>query len=327
MTDNTPGRLCFETDALPERDRFPAFCEGIFRHVVGADVARLGSLPFHGRLSVRLVGGVRIADIATTSAEIIRDTRHTSDGDDDIVVQLWQEGLADATQGEQQSQIKPREGFVIDNTRAARVCTGEKSRFFALMIPRSRITNLKPDVDRFVGTKLRDGFSLRFLLEYLEGTSALDLDEHSAAARCFGDHLVDLVAFVLGGEVNTGELEARGGVRAARPAAILRTILQQSADLSLSAGTIAAQMGITPRYVHLLLEETGRSFTQHVLERRLERAAALLRDPRRLGRRIADIALESGFADLSQFNRAFRRRFGDTPSGIRAEARRSSDES
>jgi AraC-like DNA-binding protein len=328
MTDNTPGRLCFETDALPERDRFPAFCEGIFRHVVGADVARLGSLPFHGRLSVRLIGGVRIADIATTSAEIIRDTRHTSDGDDDIVVQLWQEGLADATQGEQQSQIKPREGFVIDNTRAARVCTGEKSRFFALMIPRSRITNLKPDVDRFVGTKLRDGFSLRFLLEYLEGTSALDLDEHSAAARCFGDHLVDLVAFVLGGEVNTGEgeLEARGGVRAARLAAILRTILQQSADLSLSAGTIAAQMGITPRYVHLLLEETGRSFTQHVLERRLERAAALLRDPRRLGRRIADIALESGFADLSQFNRAFRRRFGDTPSGIRAEARRSSDE-
>ena len=67
MTDNTPGRLCFETDALPERDRFPAFCEGIFRHVVGADVARLGSLPFHGSLSVRLIGGVRIADIALES--------------------------------------------------------------------------------------------------------------------------------------------------------------------------------------------------------------------------------------------------------------------
>jgi AraC-like DNA-binding protein len=160
----------------------------------------------------------------------------------------------------------------------------------------------------------------------LEGTSAQELDNDPAAAQLFGNQLVDLVALALGGEANTRKLEAQGEVRAARIAAILRTILQQSADHSLNARTIAAQMGITPRYVHLLLEETGRSFTQHVLERRLERVAALLRDPRRNGSRIADIALESGFTDLSQFNRAFRRRFGDTPSGFRAELRPHADE-
>jgi AraC-like DNA-binding protein len=76
-------------------------------------------------------------------------------------------------------------------------------------------------------------------------------------------------------------------------------------------------LGVTPRYVHLLLEETGKSFTHHVLERRLERAAALLRDLRWHNRKIADVAAAAGFNDLSYFNRAFRRRFGATPSDVR----------
>jgi AraC-like DNA-binding protein len=34
-------------------------------------------------------------------------------------------------------------------------------------------------------------------------------------------------------------------------------------------------------------------------------------------RKVGDLALETGFTDLSYFNRSFRRRFGDTPSGFR----------
>lgn len=110
------------------------------------------------------------------------------------------------------------------------------------------------------------------------------------------------------------------GLRAARRAAILREIDRRSADPDLSALTIARQLGVTPRYVHLLLEETGKSFSHHVLERRLEKAAALLGDPRWRHRKIAAVAAEAGFADLSYFNRAFRRHFGATPSDIRESA-------
>jgi AraC-like DNA-binding protein len=112
------------------------------------------------------------------------------------------------------------------------------------------------------------------------------------------------------------------GLRAERRAAILREIERRSADPNLSALTIGRQLGITPRYVHLLLEKTGKSFTHHVLERRLERAAALLRDPAWWHRKIAGIAAEAGFTDLSYFNRTFRRRYGATPSRIRAAARK-----
>jgi AraC-like DNA-binding protein len=110
--------------------------------------------------------------------------------------------------------------------------------------------------------------------------------------------------------------------RHTRLAAILRIIESQGNDPDLSAASVAALLGITPRYVHLLLEETGRSFTHHVLERRLKTAAALLRDPQWRHRKIADIAAEAGFTDLSYFNRAFQRRFGATPSASREAAYR-----
>ena len=108
--------------------------------------------------------------------------------------------------------------------------------------------------------------------------------------------------------------------RGTRCAAILSVIESRSSDPNLNAVTVAEMLGVTPRYVHLLLEETGKSFTHHVLERRLETAAALLRDPRSCHCKIAEIAAEAGFNDLSYFNRAFRRRYGATPSDIQAAA-------
>jgi AraC-like DNA-binding protein len=103
-------------------------------------------------------------------------------------------------------------------------------------------------------------------------------------------------------------------------AAILQIIETRSSKADLSARLVAQELGVTSRYVHFLLEETGRSFTQHLLERRLERAAALLRHPAWHQRKIAEISAQAGFSDLSYFNRVFRRRFGTTPSAFRNAA-------
>jgi AraC-like DNA-binding protein len=129
-----------------------------------------------------------------------------------------------------------------------------------------------------------------------------------------------LVAVALGGVGNTHEFEEGSGVRTARLAAILRMISNQLTDRSLNATTVAAKLGVTPRYVQLLLEQSGKTFTQHVLQKRLEKAKELLESDVDQNRKIAALALEVGFADLSHFNRAFRRYFGDTPSGMRANS-------
>jgi AraC-like DNA-binding protein len=105
-------------------------------------------------------------------------------------------------------------------------------------------------------------------------------------------------------------------------ASLIHEIGNYLRDPKLAPQTVAARLGITPRYLRKLLEETGKSFSEHLLDKRLERAAALLRDPQRGSARIATIAYECGFGDLSYFNRAFRRRFGLTPSDMRAASDR-----
>lgn len=109
-------------------------------------------------------------------------------------------------------------------------------------------------------------------------------------------------------------------IRGVRRSAVLREIEERSIDPNLSAASVAVLLGITPRYVHLLLRETGRTFSQHVLDKRLERALMLLCDPQWSDRKIADLAGESGFSDLSYFSRAFRRKYGKTASAVRAAA-------
>ena len=121
--------------------------------------------------------------------------------------------------------------------------------------------------------------------------------------------------------MKTHQRSEESSIRAARRSAVLRAIESHSADPSLRVGAIAALLGITPRYVHLLLEETGRSFTQHLLQARLRKAHAMLCDPRWHDRRIGDVAHESGFTDLSYFSRAVRREYGATPTAVRERAK------
>ena len=67
-----------------------------------------------------------------------------------------------------------------------------------------------------------------------------------------------------------------------------------------------------------LFEDESATFSQFLLGERLARVHRMLGDPLHLARPISAIAYDAGFGDLSHFNRAFRRRYGATPSEIRA---------
>ena len=60
---------------------------------------------------------------------------------------------------------------------------------------------------------------------------------------------------------------------------------------------------------------TGLTFTDYVARVRLEDAKAELLNP---NRRISEIAYDVGFQSLTQFNRVFKRIFGQSPTQFRA---------
>ena len=200
------------------------------------------------------------------------------------------------------------------------------SQWISIRIPFKVLAPMVADLDAVIIRPIpTDNEALSLLVGYigaLQDTHALARPE---LHRLIAGHVNELVALTVGATSDATEIARGHGLRAARLAKILHDIDDRAADPGLSAAQVASQLGVTPRYVHALLEETGRTFSRHVLEKRLDRAMALLRAPRARAQRIADVAFEVGFGDLSYFNRVFRRRFGETPSGVRANAARSKD--
>ena len=120
-----------------------------------------------------------------------------------------------------------------------------------------------------------------------------------------------------GAKGEVAELASLRGLRAARLQAVLAKIADNFANPGISAQCVAKELGLSARYVHDLLQETGISFSERVLELRLQRARKMLSQRQNDAMRISEIALMNGFSDMSYFNRCFRRRFGCTPSGAR----------
>ena len=88
----------------------------------------------------------------------------------------------------------------------------------------------------------------------------------------------------------------------------------------LSVATVARRQGVSPQYVRSLFNGEGTTFADHVRAERLTLAHEILCDPARRDRRISEIAYDTGFGDLSYFNRTFRQRYGMTPSDVRGAA-------
>ena len=140
-----------------------------------------------------------------------------------------------------------------------------------------------------------------------------------AATPLAGDHLHQLAALALGRREDRRQPDLPG-IGGARLALVKQDVARNLTDPELDIETIARRQGVTPRYVQRLFEREGATFGQFLRDARLDFA----RDALAAGgpRTISAVAFDAGFGDLSHFNKAFRRRFGATPSDVRAGALR-----
>jgi transcriptional regulator GlxA family with amidase domain len=104
------------------------------------------------------------------------------------------------------------------------------------------------------------------------------------------------------------------------PAAIARVtgavwFIEGHAEQTLPLAELAKAAGLSPFHFLRTFEAlTGTTPHQYVMRMRLRRAAVRLLTE---SARILDIALDSGFGDVSNFNRAFRTEFGMNPRAYR----------
>lgn len=110
--------------------------------------------------------------------------------------------------------------------------------------------------------------------------------------------------------------DERAGAAPAGAAERMVRYLGEHVDTA-TLGSLAARFSYHPNYVSTLLrQETGKSFSELLLEQRMERAAILLRGT---DLPVAEVARTLGYLNTSNFHKAFRAYYGTSPRAFGAD--------
>jgi len=317
--------LRFSSDDLPERDRI-----AIWREVVGRQAARLEFEPtpghlFCNRVSLRSLPGLVVMDGFVSASRASRTSELLSDSNSALLLNLEGTGRKMFSQLGREVELTGDTTALLSYAELGSVMQ-TSGRYFALQLPLADLAALVPRIEDMILRPVRRDSEAMRLLERYVGV----LDEEGALAtpelrRAVVAHVHDLVALAIGASRDVAmRAEERGG-RAARLRAIKLDIAENLDRGDLTLGDIAQRHRLQPRYIQRLFELEGITFSEFLVGQRLARAHRMLTDPRRRDLGIAAIAFACGFNDQSYFNRRFRKRYGASPSDIRAAARRPED--
>jgi len=296
--DNTPKSHAIAGKAL----KYGAF---------GTEIESLNGRPVRGTLVMRSLPGL---DFVWASQSPIRSARTVAPDADNIYFTVATAPRVSVQFGSEHS-LAAGEALAVASTGLGSVISPSPCRQFALFVPRECLGPvLRQKGASFLQSVPRGSVALQLLVSYLGILK--DAEIPAALQQSVAAHVHDLLAVTLGATQDGLELAKTRGIRAARLHAIKVDVIKNLLN-NLSIAALAGRHRVTPRYVQMLFEDEGTTFTEFVREERLSRARAMLVSPRFDDRRISDIAYHVGFGDLSYFNRAFIRHYGMSPGNVR----------
>jgi AraC-like DNA-binding protein len=311
-------RAHISTKDFPEGKRLAMWREIYGRGIANVDIEPLGDEPFHADVTFNRLPNVSIATGARSPAHY-RLSRELARRCKDIIgISVLRSGAASATQFGRELISGVGSASVLAPTDPSTSTMLTEGSFVTIALSLPAIALLAPDYSQAFGRSIPSSDSaLRLLTRYTDTLQEGDELANPLLAQSVSDHIMDLAALALGARGDYAEMARQRGATAARLSAIKSDILRSLDRNDLSTELIAARHGISPRYVRKLFEQAGSSFSTFVLTERVVKARRMLIDRRYAHLNIAQIAHESGFGDISYFNRAFRRHFGATPTDVR----------
>jgi AraC-like DNA-binding protein len=309
--------LQLSTDDIPVGDRVAAWREQYGRRILRLEVEPLSDIPFSSDLKLQMLPDLGIVFGTHSPMRVGRSRELLTDGDDGLTLQISSAAGIAAQRG-REAAVGPGEAVMMSNADVGSFTFPAASEVIALRLRRAVLRPLLSDVDAAVARPVPRGTpTLRLLLRYLRVLPDRRPLVDPGLQRLVVTHIYDLLAVALGPARDAVEHAQEGGVRAALLHAVQLKIRANLHRPDLSVDEVAIHFGVTPRTVQRLFEREGTTFTDFMLGQRLSRAYQMLSDSPCTEGSITSVAFESGFNDLSYFNRTFRRRFGCTPSEVR----------
>ena len=317
-TSITPQRLRLSSRDYAGPDKADAVRELFGRTLMRVDLwACEGAVPLDFTVSVIPLGSEAVYTHGThTPSHLWRSPALMRDGADALFLTATQAGCILRT--EHGDEVVPAGSHVLHSqARAHQFIHTRGGQAATLKLPRAALAQRVPGLEeaplRLLSPDMPEPALAMGYAQLLAGMP----DEPALSAlllRSAQSHLQELMASIVAPAAQAPDGDT---LHVPRLALIQRDILARIAQPELTLAQIARLHHLTPRQVQRLFAREGTCFSDFVRGARLDRVRAALSDPRQRQRRVLQIVLDNGFDDFSAFGRAFRRRFGMTPTEAR----------
>lgn len=271
-------------------------------------------------VAVRGLSRLAVADSYIPDHKAYRTRSHIANGDDSMLLVIPRAGEVSVMHKKaHQSFIKPGEvhlipldsPFVTENEGPLKV-TG-------INLPGSIMERHLVNPDEVIGKTIspENQGAFQLLLGYADAIHTLGEDLSEESARLADLHMMDLVALTLGFAEEEREESPESGFAFARVAAMRNFISEHKHDANLSAEFVALYFKVPVSTVRKVFRDVGTTFTDHVNNVRLDWVYEQILNPVASRGSISSLAYSVGFNNLAWFNRAFKRKFGITPSEVK----------
>ncbi len=307
--------IAFDSHFVPEQDRLD-----IWRTcIAGAlDVSKRPDLPgsaFHASMQAYNLGDILVGTVRDNGTHYESST--APERTDHILVQTYLQGGHRSLMDGQPVNLSPGQTGVIDLGRHVRSERNGASEIVNVVLPREAMTGL-PDLHGLILDPERGRFLADYLTSLLRTLPHLENGDARGIARITRDMVIMcLRPTAENRERVVPQIEA-GYLRRAK-----RLIEARLLDPALSAPLLCAQLGVSRSALYRLFEPLG-GVVHYIQSRRLDHLRAQLTRPGE-HRRLADLARLYGFSDGAHLSRAFRARFGHSPSESREQQRQAAD--
>ncbi|WP_147149526.1 helix-turn-helix domain-containing protein [Reyranella soli] len=315
--DEVGQLLVHTTDGVPANQRLAYWREGVMRRMVPLGVEGTAN-PFRGRMR-RIVGdGLELIEFASEDVVAVRSPeRCRIDGCDDVTIDLMRRSSNTLMEHGGTQQVKAGDLYLVDYAKPSEVRRGRHCTVGLTMSRRLARDVLGDDIAPRAGMKFAASGLARVLWHHLQATfdeaGRMAVAERAAAAKAAKDMGLALLQATHECMADPDRF-AHGFHRAA-----LGLIDHECGDPNLTPERIAFALDCSRAALYRAFAKHGEGVSAAIWQARLERARRTLGSPEGIGLLVAEVAVLSGFREMSNFTRMFKRRYGMTPSDARKQ--------
>ncbi len=319
-TETGPGSLPqLGYSGRPSGHDYERWREEFCRRVMTGDIVPLIDGPVQCDITALPLPRIRMSGATGTPMQFIATG---ADPDHALAFVLASDAPMRIAVGRRAVELAPQQTGLADAAHiGADVSQLAEGGFKSLFIDRKALLDLSPNAEDKIARPMdANAGVVSMLQQYYDLVIAHAPHLDAAARNAASQHLLDLVVLALGAGPDQLEIAGARGLAMARLESIKADVLARLGNSNLSLDDVARRNRLSVRYIQLLFERDGGTFSAFLLEHRLRLGARLLRDRMHRARKVSDIAHLAGFNEVSYFHRTFRRRFGMTPSDMRETA-------